>query len=182
MAGSRAPRAARIQAKARPVSLPFGPDQGLVPSLSAHKQGLAHSISSQVILVDGSHEDLPTYSDLRYFREAAAPNALVFLDDLDSNGGHAVYRAYIQGWLTTRVWYIYSRHHGAKSMQCANCTRDLPNLQRIADNARELAPCMRWLNKGCQRQVQETGTWRTSRCSMCHAGASWGIGQFVSKR
>ena len=135
-----------------------------------------------MILVDGSHEDLPTYSDLRYFREAAAPDAIVFLDDLDGRSGLAVHRAYTRGWLTTLAWYIYQKRARGKSMECKNCTRDLPNLQRFTGgSAFELAPCMRWLKPGCQRQVVETGTWNTQHCSACDDGAAWGIGQFVGR-
>lgn len=92
-----------------------------------------------------------------------------------------MHRAYTRGWLTTLAWYIYQKKARGKSMECANCTRDLPNLQRITDSAFELAPCMRWLRPGCQRQVVETGTWNTQHCSTCHDGAAWGIGQFVGR-
>lgn len=47
-----------------------------------------------VILIDGSHEEGPAYLDLWNFRQAAAPHALLILDDMDSEAGRSVFRAY----------------------------------------------------------------------------------------
>jgi len=134
-----------------------------------------------VILVDGSHDDQPTYKDLAHFRKAASPGAFVITDDLDSPSGLAVLRAYEEGWFMMRAWYVY---HVAKSPHiatpCHRCFAHLPNLTTVHDPNRKVMPCMRWVHTGCIEQVEEHGQWDTRRCRRCDNGGAWGFGQYVS--
>ena len=137
--------------------------------------------SCDVVLVDGSHDEQPTYKDLVHFRRAASPGAFVVTDDLDSKSALAVLRAYEEGWFTMRAWYIY--HVAASPLiatPCSRCFTDLPNLTTVHDPNRTVMPCMRWVKPGCVDQVEEHGQWDVRRCRVCHNGGAWGFGQYVT--
>ena len=136
--------------------------------------------SCDVILVDGSHDEQPTYQDLDHFRRAASPGAIVITDDLDSPAASAVLRAYEEGWFLMRSWYIY-HVRGSPHIEtpCRRCFKDLPNLTVVLDPKRKLMPCMRWIKRGCVDQIEERGQWDTHMCSRCDNGGAWGFGQYV---
>ena len=153
-----------------------GDSAATVPAFSADVAA-GREEPCDVILVDGSHDERPTYLDLRNFKEAASPNALVILDDLDSPAASAVLRAYHQQWLVMRSWFVYHAKTEPPRLDCPTCMRELPNLTVIHDPERRLAPCMRWVHPFCQQQVVRTGSW-SPRCRKCHEGAAWGLAQF----
>lgn len=133
-----------------------------------------------VVLVDGSHDEKPTYNDLYYFRRATTPGGLVILDDLDTPSGLAVLRAYREGWITLPAWFIYHAHPTPAPMACVECPKALPNVTVVHDPKRLLMPCMRWIVRGCQKEVLASGSWNRKRCQRCDSGSAWGLGKFVA--
>ena len=103
------------------------------------------------------------------------------LDDLDSGAGLAALKAVREGWLVTRAWWYY--HVGAAPPPlpgCKVCVEQLPNLTTVPDPKREVMPCMRWLNRGCQEAAASTGRWEARRCQRCDATMAWGLGQYIA--
>jgi hypothetical protein len=166
----------------RRFAFTMGDSQDTLPILAARVHA-GQEPPCDVILLDGSHETRPALADLENFRRAAAPNALVVLDDLDSPAARAVLSAYREGWLAVHSWYIYyavatpmppERIKSKVMFECRACFSELPNLTVTHDPKREVFPCMRWILPGCTPT-----SWSASNCLMCHMGAAWGLGGFV---
>ena len=183
--GEHTSRNAKWLAQIYPKRFNFtlGDSRTTIPQLSRR---IANGVepSCDIILVDGSHEEMPTYQDLTHFRRAASPGAIVITDDLDSPAASAVLRAYEEGWFIVRSWYIYHQNIKKPKIEtpCRRCFKDLPNLTVVHDPNREVMPCMRWVKKGCINQIEERGQWDTLFCSRCDNGGAWGFGQYLSRR
>ena len=156
----------------------LGDSQWTIPQFAKRVSTRAEP-SCDVILVDGSHEQHATYKDLVHFRKAASLDAVVVTDDLDSPAALAVLRAYEEGWFLMNSWYIYHVDSSRRiNTPCQRCFKLLPNLTMIHDPLRKIFPCMRWVNEGCVRSIEENGKWDAQTCSRCDNAGAWGFGKY----
>lgn len=82
-----------------------GSSQYTIPQFIQLSKG---RVQCDVILVDGGHTASIAFNDLRNFRELAACNATVFMDDLNEGPGPAFRGAERAGWVSIGEWHMYN--------------------------------------------------------------------------